>query len=257
MRVCVSLSLSLPWDYAQLNFELAGAGSGIGRATCRLLARDGAQVIAGDRNLQSAQETAAQLGSSAVAIQVDVASAESVQAAVAASLKQFKQAPSIVVNSAGITRDGYLLKMPEHDYDDVYRVNLKGTFLVTQHFARAMIEQQLEGGSIVNLSSIVARMNNVGQANYAATKAGVISFTEVASKEFGKFGIRVNCILPGYIDTPMVSVVPEKIKQQVVQRCPLGRLGQPEEIAEVAAFLASPKASYINGAAIEVTGGLK
>lgn len=237
--------------------SLAGAGSGIGRATCRLLARDGAQVIAADRNLQSAQETAAQLGASAAAIEVDVSSAQSVQSAVAAALKQFQQAPSIVVNSAGITRDGYLLKMPERDYDDVYSVNLKGTFLVTQLFARAMIEQQLSGGSIVNLSSIVARMSNVGQANYAATKAGVISFTEVASREFGKFGIRVNCILPGYIDTPMVSVVPDKIKQQVVQRCPLGRLGQPEEIAEVVAFLVSHKAGYINGAAIEVTGGLK
>ncbi|XP_064556747.1 estradiol 17-beta-dehydrogenase 8 [Drosophila montana] len=237
---------------------VTGAGSGIGRATCRILARDGAKVIAADRNLESAQETAKQLGAErAAAVEVDVSSAQSVQSAVAAALAQFKQAPSIVVNSAGITRDGYLLKMPERDYDDVYSVNLKGTFLVTQQFAKAMIEQQLTDCSIVNLSSIVARLNNVGQANYAATKAGVISFTEVASKEFGKFGIRVNCILPGYIDTPMVAVVPDKIKQQVVQRCPLGRLGQPEEIAEVIAFLASQKSAYVNGAAIEVTGGLK
>ncbi|XP_030569647.1 estradiol 17-beta-dehydrogenase 8 [Drosophila novamexicana] len=237
---------------------VTGAGSGIGRATCRILARDGAKVIAADRNLQSAQETAKQLGAErAAALEVDVSSAQSVQNAVAAALTQFKQAPSIVVNSAGITRDGYLLKMPERDYDDVYSVNLKGTFLVTQQFAKAMIEQQLTDCSIVNLSSIVAKLNNVGQANYAATKAGVISFTEVASKEFGKFGIRVNCILPGYIDTPMVAVVPDKIKQQVVQRCPLGRLGQPDEIAEVIAFLASQKSAYVNGAAIEVTGGLK
>ncbi|XP_017156558.1 estradiol 17-beta-dehydrogenase 8 [Drosophila miranda] len=237
---------------------VTGAGSGIGRATCRLLARDGAKVIAADRNLQSAQETAKELGAGrSAALEVDVSSAKSVQGAVAEALLKFDQAPSIVVNSAGITRDGYLLKMPERDFDDVYSVNLKGTFLVTQYFAKAMIEQKLEGGSIVNLSSIVARMNNVGQANYAATKAGVISFTEVASKEFGKFGIRVNCILPGYIDTPMVAVVPEPIKQEVVQRCPLGRMGRPEEIAEVIAFLASQKAAYVNGAAIEVTGGLK
>ncbi|XP_001354659.5 estradiol 17-beta-dehydrogenase 8 [Drosophila pseudoobscura] len=237
---------------------VTGAGSGIGRATCRLLARDGAKVIAADRNLQSAQETAKELGAGrSAALEVDVSSAKSVQGAVAEALLKFDQAPSIVVNSAGITRDGYLLKMPERDFDDVYSVNLKGTFFVTQYFAKAMIEQKLEGGSIVNLSSIVARMNNVGQANYAATKAGVISFTEVASKEFGKFGIRVNCILPGYIDTPMVAVVPEPIKQEVVQRCPLGRMGRPEEIAEVIAFLASQKAAYVNGAAIEVTGGLK
>ncbi|KAH8361067.1 hypothetical protein KR200_011410, partial [Drosophila serrata] len=238
--------------------SVAGAGSGIGRATCRLLARDGAKVIAADRNLQAAQQTAQELGSDrSAALEVDVSSSKSVQSAVTEALKAFQVAPSIVVNSAGITRDGYLLKMPEKDYDDVYSVNLKGTFLVTQAFAKAMIEGKLSGGSIVNLSSIVAKMNNMGQANYAATKAGVISFTEVASKEFGKFGIRVNCILPGYIDTPMVAVVPEAIKQQVVQRCPLGRLGQPEEIAEVIAFLASPKSSYVNGAAIEVTGGLK
>ncbi|XP_020803027.1 estradiol 17-beta-dehydrogenase 8 [Drosophila serrata] len=237
---------------------VTGAGSGIGRATCRLLARDGAKVIAADRNLQAAQQTAQELGSDrSAALEVDVSSSKSVQSAVTEALKAFQVAPSIVVNSAGITRDGYLLKMPEKDYDDVYSVNLKGTFLVTQAFAKAMIEGKLSGGSIVNLSSIVAKMNNMGQANYAATKAGVISFTEVASKEFGKFGIRVNCILPGYIDTPMVAVVPEAIKQQVVQRCPLGRLGQPEEIAEVIAFLASPKSSYVNGAAIEVTGGLK
>ncbi|XP_034481039.1 estradiol 17-beta-dehydrogenase 8-like [Drosophila innubila] len=237
---------------------VTGAGSGIGRATCRILARDGAKVIAADRNLPAAQETAKQLGAErAAALEVDVSSVQSVQSAVTAALAQFQQAPSIVVNSAGITRDGYLLKMPERDYDDVYSVNLKGTFLVTQQFAKAMIEQKLSNCSIVNLSSIVARMNNMGQANYAATKAGVISFTEVASKEFGKFGIRVNCILPGYIDTPMVAVVPDQIKQQVVQRCPLGRLGQPDEIAEVIAFLASQKSAYVNGAAIEVTGGLK
>lgn len=190
-------------------------------------------------------------------LEIDVSSMESVSNAVAKTCSQFKMAPSIVVNSAGITRDGYLLKMRESDYDDVYSVNLKGTFMVTQQFAKAMIEHKTTGGSIVNISSIVAKMNNIGQANYAATKAGVISFTEVASKEFGKFGIRVNAILPGYINTPMVSVVPDKIKEQVVARCPLGRLGDPSEIAEVIAFLASDKSSYINGAAIEVTGGLK
>ncbi|KAH8409133.1 hypothetical protein KR009_008500, partial [Drosophila setifemur] len=235
--------------------RMTGAGSGIGRATCRLLARDGAKIIAADRNLKAAQETVQ--GLDGKALEVDVSSPSSVQSAVAEALKKFQQAPSIVVNSAGITRDGYLLKMPERDFDDVYSVNLKGTFLVTQYFAKAMIEQQLKDGSIVNLSSIVAKMNNIGQANYAATKSGVISFTEVASKEFGRFGIRVNCILPGYIDTPMVAVVPDAVKEQVVQKCPLGRMGQPEEIAEVIAFLASPSSSYVNGAAIEVTGGLK
>ncbi|XP_004535285.1 estradiol 17-beta-dehydrogenase 8 [Ceratitis capitata] len=236
---------------------VTGAGSGIGRATCRLLARDGAKVIAADRNLRAAEQTAKDIGNDHVLpLEVNVASLESVSKAVNYSITQFKQPPSIVVNSAGITRDGYLLKLTEQDYDDVYAVNLKGTFLMTQQFARAMIEHHIRNGSVVNMSSIVARLSNPGQANYAATKAGVVSLTEIAAKEFGKFGIRVNAILPGFIDTPMVEVVPEKVKQDVLRRCPMGRLGRPEEIAEVIAFLASEKSSYVNGAAIEVTGGL-
>lgn len=181
----------------------------------------------------------------------------SVQQSVARTLNQCGRTPSIIVNSAGITRDGYLLKLTESDYDDVYRVNLKGTFLIVQQFAKSMVEHNVCGGSIINISSIVARMSNVGQANYAATKAGVISLTEVAAKEFGKFGIRVNAVLPGYIDTPMVAVVPSSIKNEVVSKCPMGRMGRPEEVAEVIAFLASDQASYVNGAAIEITGGLK
>uniref|UniRef100_A0A1A9V0M2 Estradiol 17-beta-dehydrogenase 8 n=1 Tax=Glossina austeni TaxID=7395 RepID=A0A1A9V0M2_GLOAU len=188
---------------------------------------------------------------------MNVASLESVSKAVESIYQQFKTTPSVIVNSAGITRDGYLLKMTEDDYDDVYKVNLKGTFLVTQQFAKAMINNGIKGGSIINISSIVAKLNNVGQSNYAASKAGVISLTEVASKEFGKFGIRVNSILPGYIDTPMVAVVPQHIKEEVTKRCPLGRMGEPREVAEVIAFLASDRSSYVNGAAIEVTGGLK
>jgi len=237
---------------------VTGAGSGIGRAVCKILVRDGAKVIAGDCNLNSATNTAETIGKDRVTpVEVDVSSLKSVENAVASAIKVFQTAPSIIVNSAGITRDGYLLKLTEKDYDDVYSVNLKGTFLVTQQFAKAMIDQKVTGGSIINLSSIVAKMNNIGQANYAATKAGVVSLTEVASKEFGKFGIRVNAILPGYINTPMVAVVPEKIKAYVLQMCPLRRLGEPEEIAEVISFLASDKSSYINGASIDVTGGLK
>jgi len=237
---------------------VTGAGSGIGRATCRLLVRDGAKVIAADCNLKAAEATADEVGLERVSpIEVDVSCMKSVAKAVSTSIAKFQQPPSIVVNSAGITRDGYLLKMPEHDFDDVYKVNLKGTFMVTQLFAKAMIEQKIACGSIINLSSIVAKINSIGQANYAATKAGVISFTEVAAKEFGKFGIRVNAILPGYIATPMVETVPEKIKQEVMLKCPLGRMGKPEEIAEVIAFLASEKSSFVNGASIDVTGGLK
>uniref|UniRef100_A0A1B0G0Y9 (3R)-3-hydroxyacyl-CoA dehydrogenase n=1 Tax=Glossina morsitans morsitans TaxID=37546 RepID=A0A1B0G0Y9_GLOMM len=239
----------------QLSGKLAlvtGAGSGIGRSTSRLLTDYGAKVIAADSSSSvdlNKLET--------IALEMNVASLESVSKAVESIYQQFKTTPSVIVNSAGITRDGYLLKMTEDDYDDVYKVNLKGTFLVTQQFAKAMINNGIKGGSIINISSIVAKLNNIGQSNYAASKAGVISLTEVASKEFGKFGIRVNSILPGYIDTPMVAVVPQHIKEEVAKRCPLGRMGEPTEVAEVIAFLASDRSSYVNGAAIEVTGGLK
>lgn len=190
-------------------------------------------------------------------MEVDVTSLPSIKQTVDSALKQCGETPSIIVNSAGITRDGYLLKLTESDYDDVYRVNLRGTFLIIQQFAKSIVEHNVSGGSIINISSIVAKLSNVGQANYAASKAGVISLTEVAAKEFGKFGIRVNAVLPGYIDTPMVAVVPQSIKDEVVSKCPMGRMGRPQEVAEVIAFLASDQASYVNGASIEITGGLK
>ncbi|KAL5277702.1 hypothetical protein ACFFRR_002750 [Megaselia abdita] len=235
---------------------VTGAGSGIGRSICKVLSNDGAKVIAADINLSAAKETISGLSTESHSLEINVADSKSVANAVQESINKFKQPPSIVVNSAGITRDTYLLKMLEKDFDDVINVNLKGTFLITQHFAKAMIEHNIKNGSITNLSSIVAKLSNIGQANYSASKNGVISITEVASKEFGKFNIRVNAILPGYIETPMTAVVPEKIMQQVIAKCPLNRLGKPEDIANVVSFLSSDKAAYINGASIEVTGGL-
>merc|ERR1711915_493698 len=145
--------------------------------------------------------------------------------------------------------------MKEEDFDKVIDVNLKGTFLVTQAAASLMKDRQLTG-SIVNIASIVGKTGNIGQANYTASKAGVIGFTKTAAKELGKFGIRVNVILPGFIKTPMTDVVPDKVKQLSLARIALGVHGEPEELAEVAAFLASRKASHMTGAVVEVTGGL-
>jgi len=145
--------------------------------------------------------------------------------------------------------------MSEQDFDDVINVNLKGTFLVMQQFAQAMINHNISQGSIVNLASIVGKTGNMGQANYASSKAGVESMTRVASKEFGKFNIRVNAILPGFIKSPMTDKIPDKIKQMIVQSCALKRYGEPEEIAEVISFLVSDRSSFVNGASIEVTGG--
>lgn len=232
---------------------VTGAGSGIGRAICRVLARDGANVIAADTNLDTANETISKLGSESLALQLDVSSSDSISKALDATLKKYKRPPAIVVNSAGITRDSYLLKMSEADFDDVIRVNLKGTFLITQYLAKAMVEYKV-GGSIINLSSVMARVSNIGQSNYCASKTGVVSLTKVAAKEFGKFNIRVNAVMPGFINTPMVEAMPEKAKQQALASCAMNRVGRPEEVAEVVAFLASDKSSYVNGTTIEVSG---
>lgn len=197
--------------------------------------------------------------------------------------------PTIVVNAAGITRDNFILKLDEQSFDDVIRTNIKvscwsfcvftlqccnfylflsffffpvsyfighqGSFLIMQEFANAIVERNLSNSSIINLGSIIGKVGNIGQVNYAASKAGVEAMTKTAAKEFGKFGIRANCILPGFIDTPMTETVPQKVRDIMMMQCPLRRFGRPEEVAEVISFLASDRSSYINGASIEVTGG--
>merc|ERR1711872_1208234 len=189
------------------------------------------------------------------AVTSDVSQASSVNDCFKQVLDKYKRAPDIIVNSAGITKDGFLLRMKEEDFEKVIDVNLKGTFLVTQTAASLMKEQQL-AGSIVNIASIVGKTGNIGQANYTASKAGVIGFTKTAAKELGKFGIRVNVILPGFIKTPMTDVVPEKVNAGILSSIPLGDFGDPEDIAEVVSFLASQRSKYITGAVVEVTGGL-
>lgn len=186
---------------------------------------------------------------------MDVTSTSNITDTLAAIHGRFQLPPSIVVNSAGITRDQFLLKMTETDFDAVIGVNLKGTFLVMRAFAQAMVNAELRPGSIVNLASIVGKTGNIGQANYASSKAGVESMTRVASKEFAKFGIRVNAVLPGFIRSPMTDGLPDKIKVMATQACAMRRFGEPEEIAEVISFLASERSSFVNGSSIEVTGG--
>jgi len=260
---------------------VTGGGRGIGRAVCQVLARENAKVVVTDLSLDSCQETQASLRpDDHHAIAGDVSSKDSVSECFKQILEKYKRAPDIVVNSAGITKDGFLLRMKEEDFEQVIDVNLKGTFLVTQTAASLMKEQKL-AGSIVNIASIVGRTGNIGQANYTASKAGVIGFTKTAAKELGKFGIRVNVILPGFIKTPMTDVVPDKLKLMVQFQIPLsssernpadnswsrrlaeraagrtlGDFGEPQDIAEAAAFLASSKARYMNGATVDVNGGL-
>lgn len=221
---------------------------------CRLLARDGATVIAADRKLNLAEETLKQLQRDGKALQMDVSSSVSVIQGLDECITEYKRPPSIVVNSAGIIRDSYLLKMSEPDFDIVIDVNLKGTFLVMQYFAKAMVDYKVQG-SIINLSSIVARNGNIGQSNYAPSKAGVEALTKVAAKEFGKFNIRVNAVVPGFIESPMTANIPSSAKDTFKELCALKRLGTPEEVAECIAFLAGEKSSYVNGCTLEVNGG--
>lgn len=168
---------------------------------------------------------------------MDVTSQSNISATLTEVIRNFQRPPTIIVNSAGITRDNFLLKMSEMDFDNVVNVNLKGTFLVTKAFAQAIVDHDKEelagdrrllGGSIINLASISGKLGNMGQANYSASKSGVESFTRVASKEFGQFGIRVNAVLPGFINTPMTDILPDKIKAMATKMSALKRFGKPE-----------------------------
>ncbi|XP_078045040.1 estradiol 17-beta-dehydrogenase 8 isoform X2 [Augochlora pura] len=238
---------------------VTGAGSGIGREVCRILANRGAKVIAADQNLQSAQQTVQSLNDTKqhLALNLHVSKADSIKKGFKDVTSKYNKPPTIIVNSAGITRDQFILKQTESDFDKVINVNLKGTFLVIQTAVQYMLEANVnKGSSIVNLSSIIGKVGNIGQANYAASKAGVIALTQTACYEFGEFGVRVNAVLPGFIETPMTESVPDKVKNMFIKTISLRRMGKPEEVAEVITFLASGKSSYVNGASIEVTGGM-
>lgn len=238
---------------------VTGSGSGIGRATCQILAREGATIISADVNLDKAKETTKDLSKNNqldnLSVKLDVHEAASVNEVLSKVLETYRKPPTIIVNSAGITRDNFLLELSQQDFDDVINVNLRGTFLVVQTFAKAIVSNNINEGSIINIASIVGKYGNIGQANYCASKAGVELLTKVASKEFGRYGIRCNVVLPGFINSPMTSTIPDKVKDKFLKMISLKRFGDPEEIAEVITFLASDKSRYVNGASIEVTGG--
>ncbi|XP_017789481.1 PREDICTED: estradiol 17-beta-dehydrogenase 8-like [Habropoda laboriosa] len=237
---------------------VTGAGSGIGKEVCRILARQGANVVASDRNAKSAEEIIESLHDlKHLALNLDVTNEQSVKEAFKNVISKYSTPPTIIINSAGITRDQFILKLTKNNFEQVLDVNLKGTFFVMQTAVKEMIDADVSKcGSIVNLSSIIGKVGNMGQANYAASKAGVIALTKTASLEFGPFGIRVNTVLPGFIETPMTDSVPDNVKQMFIKKIPLHRMGKPEEVAEVITFLASSKSSYVNGTSIEVTGGM-
>ncbi|TDM09631.1 MAG: 3-oxoacyl-ACP reductase [Ideonella sp. MAG2] len=235
---------------------VTGAAQGIGLATALKFAREGAVVVVCDRQAEAVATAVAQcqaLGAQAEGYTVDVTQREQVDAMVAAVKAQHGRI-DVLVNNAGITRDARLQKMTLEQFDTVIDVNLRGVFHCAQAVADTMVLQG--SGVILNASSVVGIYGNFGQTNYAAAKFGVIGFTKTWSRELGPKGVRVNAVAPGFVETPILATIPDKVLQEMCAEVPLRRLGQPEEIANVYAFLASDEASYINGAVIEVSGGL-
>ena len=236
---------------------VTGASRGIGQAVAVELAKAGADVIVNYiGNEAVAQETVEKveaLGRKAIKIKADVGNAEEVQAMVDEAHAAFGHI-DVLVNNAGITRDGLLIRMKDSDWDDVLNINLKGVYLVSKAVAKLMVKQR--SGRIINMTSVSGVTGTVGQANYAAAKAGVIGFTKTCAKELAARGITVNAVAPGFIETAMTDVLPEKIKEGIAATVPLGRMGQPEEIAGVVTFLASDFARYITGQVLNVDGGM-
>ena len=235
---------------------VTGAGQGIGAATARRFVHDGAVVAVCDMNRDAVSETVRacrEAGGIAQGFHIDVSDRGAVDGMVAQVLDQYRRI-DILVNNAGITRDARLQKMTLQQFDDVIDVNLRGVFHATQAVVGVMAEQG--SGVILNASSVVGIYGNYGQTNYAAAKFGVIGFTKTWSRELGPKGIRVNAVAPGFIDTPILSTVPDEVMARMREQVPLRRLGRPEEIASIYAFLASDDASYINGAVIEASGGM-
>jgi len=235
---------------------VTGAAQGIGRDIALALANDGADVAICDVNLDAAQKTAGDIeakGRKSLALKANVAASADVTAMIDQVVEKFGKI-DILVNNAGITRDGLILRMKDEDWDLVLSINLKGSFLCTKAALKYMSKQR--GGTIINIASIVGAMGNAGQANYVASKAGLIGLTKTIAREYANRGITANAVAPGFIDTAMTQALSENVRQELAKQIPMGKLGTPEDVANAVRFLASPWASYITGQVIHVNGGM-
>ncbi|OAN46857.1 beta-ketoacyl-ACP reductase [Chloroflexus islandicus] len=236
---------------------VTGGSRGIGRATAERLAASGATVVVNYRgNAAAAEATVAAItaaGGKALAVQGDVSQPADVEQLVKTTLEQFGRI-DILVNNAGITRDNLLLRMKESDFDEVIATNLRGVFLCTRAVLRPMTKQRF--GRIINITSVIGLIGNAGQANYAAAKAGIIGFTKSTAREMASRGITVNAIAPGFIETEMTDALNEETRKAILATIPLGRFGQPAEVAGLICFLASDAGAYISGQTLTIDGGM-
>ncbi|MGC2061592.1 MAG: 3-oxoacyl-[acyl-carrier-protein] reductase [Thermodesulfovibrionales bacterium] len=235
---------------------ITGGARGIGKAIAECFARKGADLVIADISYDSAAATAKELAASGIktsALKLDVSKSDDVAAGFREIMNQFGRL-DILVNNAGITRDGLLLRMKEEDWDAVIGINLKGVFLCSKEAVKVMVKQKY--GRIINIASVVAFMGNPGQANYSASKAGIVGLTKTTAKEYASRGITANAVAPGFIATAMTDALAENVRQEMLKSIPAGAFGTAGDVANAVAFFASPESSYVTGQVIHVNGGM-